>query len=117
MQTAGPPQRAVVDYSAEIAMTICSRLINRESLRAICADPAMPAKATVCRWLARNAKFRDQYALARDFRRNASPTQCSRSSRIAVTYLTPAAALAPSSWWRPYDTQKVWQTLITAKGD
>ncbi len=68
MQIAGPPQRRrpSFDYSAEIAMTICSRLINGESLRAICADPAMPAKATVCRWLARNAKFRDQYALARD---------------------------------------------------
>jgi Bacteriophage Sf6, terminase small subunit-like len=36
------------------------------SLRAICADPAMPAKATVCRWLARNAEFRGQYALARE---------------------------------------------------
>ena len=47
-------------------MTICSRLINGESLRAICADPGMPAKATVCRWLARNAEFRSQYALARE---------------------------------------------------
>lgn len=26
----------------------------------------MPAKATVCRWLARNAEFRHQYAFARD---------------------------------------------------
>ena len=68
MQTRGPSQRrrSPFEYSDEIAMTICSRLINGESLRAICADPAMPAKATVCRWLARNAKFRDQYAFARD---------------------------------------------------
>jgi hypothetical protein len=68
MQITGPPRRrrSSFDYSDEIAMTICSRLINGESLRAICADPGMPAKATVCRWLARNAEFRSQYALARE---------------------------------------------------
>ena len=49
----------------EIAMTICCRIVEGESLRAICADPAMPAKATVCRWLARNAEFRRDYAAAR----------------------------------------------------
>jgi hypothetical protein len=41
-------------YDVEIAETICERLVNGESLRAICADPAMPARATVFRWLARN---------------------------------------------------------------
>ena len=53
-------------YSAEIAETICERLINGESLRAICADPRMPAKATVFRWLASNQEFRRSYALARE---------------------------------------------------
>jgi hypothetical protein len=53
------------DYSAEIAETICGRLVDGESLRAICADPAMPARATVFRWLARNQEFRRSYALAR----------------------------------------------------
>jgi hypothetical protein len=52
-------------YDAEIAQTICERLVNGESLRAICADPAMPARATVFRWLARNQEFRQLYALAR----------------------------------------------------
>jgi hypothetical protein len=67
VQITGPPQRRrpSFEYSDEIATTICSRLINGESLRAICADPAMPAKATVCRWLARNAEFCRQYAFAR----------------------------------------------------
>ena len=67
MQITGPSQRRrpSFDYSDETAMTICARLINGESLRAICADPTMPAKVTVCRWLARNAEFRDQYAFAR----------------------------------------------------
>jgi hypothetical protein len=53
------------DYGAEIAQTICERLVDGESLRAICADPAMPARATVFRWLARNQEFRRSYALAR----------------------------------------------------
>ena len=45
---------------------ICERLINGESLRVICADPRMPAKATVFRWLASNQEFRRSYALARE---------------------------------------------------
>ena len=53
-------------YSVEVAETICERLINGESLRAICADPRMPAKATVFRWLASNQEFRRSYALARE---------------------------------------------------
>jgi hypothetical protein len=52
-------------YDAEIAQAICERLVDGESLRAICADPAMPARATVFRWLARNQEFRRSYALAR----------------------------------------------------
>jgi hypothetical protein len=68
MQTSDPPRRRrpSFDYGDEIANTICTRLMNGESLRAICADPAMPAKATVCRWLARNADFRRRYARARE---------------------------------------------------
>jgi hypothetical protein len=50
---------------AEIAETICERVVSGESLRAICADPAMPARATVFRWLASNQEFRQLYALAR----------------------------------------------------
>ena len=52
-------------YDAEIAEAICDRLLNGESLRAICADPTMPARATIFRWLARNQEFRRSYALVR----------------------------------------------------
>ena len=66
METNDQPNRGRPSYySAEIAETICERLLNGESLRAICADPAMPARATVFRWLARNQEFRRSYALAR----------------------------------------------------
>ena len=66
MDTNDQPNRGRPSYySAEIAETICGRLVDGESLRAICADPAMPARATVFRWLARNQEFRRSYALAR----------------------------------------------------
>jgi Bacteriophage Sf6, terminase small subunit-like len=54
------------DYCAEIAMTICDRLADGESLRAICAGDGMPNKATVFRWIGRHKDFRDQYAVARE---------------------------------------------------
>jgi hypothetical protein len=66
MQNGDQPKRGrPPDYSAEIAETICERLVNGESLRAICAEPAMPARATVFRWLASNQEFRQLYVLAR----------------------------------------------------
>src|SRR5262249_15782713 len=60
----GRPSR----YSYEIADTICERLaVEGESLRTICADPAMPTKSTVFRWLARYEEFRDMYGVAREW--------------------------------------------------
>jgi len=53
-------------YCDEIAMTICDRLTEGESLRAICRDAGMPDKATVFRWIARHDVFRREYALARE---------------------------------------------------
>jgi hypothetical protein len=66
METNDRPNRGrPSEYSDKIAEAICERLLNGESLRAICADPAMPARATVFRWLARNQEFRRSYAFAR----------------------------------------------------
>lgn len=53
-------------YSAELADAICERLADGESLRAICTDPAMPARSTVFKWLSQDAAFADQYARARE---------------------------------------------------
>lgn len=52
-------------YCQETADIICERLAEGESLRAICREDAMPAKATVFRWLTLHAEFADQYARAR----------------------------------------------------
>lgn len=49
-----------------VADSICEHLAGGESLRAICLADDMPDKATVFRWLASNASFRDQYARARE---------------------------------------------------
>lgn len=55
-------------YTQKVADTICERLANGESLRAICVSEDMPDKATVFRWLGDDARavFRDQYARARE---------------------------------------------------
>src|SRR5512146_2894996 len=37
-------------------------------MRAVCDDEDMPDKATICRWLARHEKFRDQYAAGAEMR-------------------------------------------------
>lgn len=56
-------------FSQEIADAICERLADGESLRSICRSEGMPSRSEVFRWLAddENAKFRDQYARAKEF--------------------------------------------------
>jgi hypothetical protein len=54
------------EYTAEIGLEICGRLVGGEGLRAICADPAMPDRATVQRWLACHKEFCHRYASARE---------------------------------------------------
>lgn len=54
------------DYTPELADAICEQLSDGEPLAAICAGEEMPSRATVYRWLAANAVFRDMYARARE---------------------------------------------------
>jgi len=54
------------EYAEEVALTICARLADGESLRKICSDDDMPNRATVFRWLAAHESFSDQYARARE---------------------------------------------------
>lgn len=64
------------DFSQEIADTICERLADGESLRAICSDDDMPSTSAVCRWLAANDGFREQYAHARELQADALFDDC-----------------------------------------
>lgn len=54
------------DYTKDMADKICEKISGGLSLRAICAEPGMPARGTVYRWLIENADFQDQYTRARD---------------------------------------------------
>lgn len=53
-------------FSQAIADTICKRIAEGESLRAICSDNDMPGKSTVMEWLREKKGFADQYAHARE---------------------------------------------------
>lgn len=54
------------EYTQEVADTICDRLAEGESLRAICRDEAMPAMSTVFKWLTQQPTFAEQYTRARE---------------------------------------------------
>jgi Bacteriophage Sf6, terminase small subunit-like len=48
------------NYTREIAETICTRMSEGESLRAICRDPGMPSEGTVRGWAVRDVEGFDQ---------------------------------------------------------
>ncbi|MDP6064756.1 MAG: terminase small subunit protein [SAR202 cluster bacterium] len=52
------------EYKEEIALEICVRLIEGQTLREICEAPEMPGESTVYRWLAVQPTFRSAYARA-----------------------------------------------------
>lgn len=56
----------VTTYTDQMALIICERLANGESLKSICEDENMPARSTVFKWLAENKIFSDMYARARE---------------------------------------------------
>src|SRR4029077_11679639 len=62
-----PKPSKPVEYTAELGNMICGRLVDDKSLRSICAEPKMPAVATVSSWISNNGEFRDMYARAREF--------------------------------------------------
>jgi hypothetical protein len=53
-------------YTESIALVICIRIAEGESLRQILKDDGMPAQSTVYEWLLRHERFAEQYARARD---------------------------------------------------
>lgn len=57
-------RRTHSSYSREVAVAICERLADGETLGAICEDPAMPARSTVYLWLADQEEFRLMRAAA-----------------------------------------------------
>jgi len=56
------------DYTPAMADDICARLVDGESLRAVCRSESMPNVATVMRWIGDHERFREQYAKATEER-------------------------------------------------
>ena len=58
----------VTTYTEAIALAICERISNGESVRTICKDKSMPCASVVFKWLADETKgaFVEQYARARE---------------------------------------------------
>lgn len=56
----------VSTYTDDVALVICERIADGESLKAICEDDGMPARSTVFKWLAEQSTFSDMYARARE---------------------------------------------------
>ena len=55
-------------YSERIALAVCDRVMDGESLRAVCEDPAMPCRRTVYKWLVDHPGFFERYSRAREIR-------------------------------------------------
>lgn len=53
------------EYTLEVALEICSRVSNGQSLRTICRDDSMPAKESVLTWLVKHPEFLAHYTQAR----------------------------------------------------
>lgn len=64
---------------------ICRRLADGETLRDICLEPEMPARATVRRWQAENSQFRAQYAAAREHLADALAEDAVHQARYATS--------------------------------
>jgi hypothetical protein len=75
-------------FTQKIADTICDRLIEGESLRAICREEGMPGIATVMQWLDRNPTFAAQYTRARELQADALDWEIMEAARQAPERVT-----------------------------
>jgi hypothetical protein len=83
------------DYTPELALKICERIADGESLRKICADSDMPARSAVFRWLGQHPEFEDHYARAREMSAEADADDVGHYARQAAEgKIDPAAARA-----------------------
>lgn len=68
----------MVKFSQEVFDTICERIADGESLRAICKDKSMPSKQAVRKWLVndKDGDLVSQYAQAREDQADAIFDEC-----------------------------------------
>lgn len=60
------PSGRPADPTPELIDEICRRLVDGESLRAICEDPIMPHAGTMMRWVRDDERLEKQYVRARE---------------------------------------------------
>lgn len=69
-ETQATPQKKKIgrptDYTQGIALVICTRIAEGESLREIVKTEGMPDRSTIYDWLMRHQEFADLYARARE---------------------------------------------------
>lgn len=53
-------------YTQELADTVCERVSNGESMRAISRDDSMPCTSTMFKWIREDIEFLQQYEIAKD---------------------------------------------------
>lgn len=83
------------EYTPEIGATICNRIVDGESLRAICEENGMPSKSTVLLWAQNLKEFSDQYARARELSAESDADDVAHYARQAAKgVIEPAAATA-----------------------
>jgi hypothetical protein len=58
--------RPPVVYSVELALAVCARIADGETLIAVCRDDGMPTKATFSRWVVAYPEVGRAYAAARE---------------------------------------------------
>jgi hypothetical protein len=63
--------KRTTEYSTALAVKICSRVADGDSVRKICQDDDMPSKSTVFNWLAAHPEFVTMYEVARDIQADA----------------------------------------------
>lgn len=59
------PARAATAFSEQLAATLCARVAAGESQLSICAEPGMPSRATLWRWVATRPAFAEAFWTAR----------------------------------------------------
>lgn len=82
-------------YSRALGRRICRRIVEGESLRAICAEAGMPSKSTVLMWAATQPEFTELYSRTRELAADADADDVAHLARLTATgELNPTAARA-----------------------
>jgi hypothetical protein len=87
-------------YSTELGQNICDRIANGETLTKICADPQIPHRTTVWRWITDNEEFATNHARAREAGAAWIEDQVADETAKIVDNETAQIAMAKGKLWQ-----------------